>query len=188
MRNALTFRLLAGLMCAGAFAIAGCGITSAPSSGPLNPEDSSVQQSNQAGSPTLGADGTSKGQVTSGEVTLSLDKQHYTASDAITVTITNGLATSIWVTDHQTNCTVVTVERQQDGHWQAVAPCLLMIATRMISLAPASLTPVRLLHAGTGLQNVWPAGTYRVKLSYRGAEETPGAVGATVYSEEFSIG
>src|SRR5260370_30216473 len=139
MRNALKFGLLVGLICAGAFAIAGCRRSDLPSSGALNPKDSSVQQSNPAGSPTPGADGTSKSQATSGKVTLTLDKQHYTASDAIIVTIANGLATGIWVTDHQTNCTVVTVERQQDGQWQAVAPCRLMIATRMISLATASL-------------------------------------------------
>jgi hypothetical protein len=48
--------------------------------------------------------------VTAGRVTLAVDKLRYAATDPITVTITNGLATPISTTDHHTECTLVTLE------------------------------------------------------------------------------
>jgi hypothetical protein len=120
-------------------------------------------------------------------VTLTTDKQRYNAGDAITATIANGLATSIWTADHQTNCTIVTAERQQDGQWQAMAPCRLMIATRMVAIAAGSQTSVKVLSGSADLHNAWPVGTYRVKFAYRAGADNASGTEAIIYSAEFTI-
>jgi len=117
-----------------------------------------------------------------------MDKQHYSATDPITATISNGLATSIWAADHQSACTVLTVEMQQGNQWVPIARCRSMIATRMIPFAAGSQTTVRLLGAGTDPHNVWPAGTYRARFSYRGNENAPGGPMGIVYSAQFTVG
>ncbi len=121
------------------------------------------------------------GQRTSGQVTLTLDKQHYAASDTIAVTLHNGLAQAIWATDHKTTCTVITAERLQNGQWAAMGGCRLMTPTTMMSLPAASDTVQRLASAG------WPSGTYRVTLSYTAGDAGNGGPGGVVYSAEFTI-
>ncbi len=188
MRHALTLGLLAGLIGLSALAVVGCGRTVSPAGAPLNLGDTSVQQSNQSGSPTPGTPGASPSQLTRGQVRLTMDKAHYAAGDAITATIANGLTTSIWTADHQTSCSVLTVELRQGDQWQAVAPCRLMIATRMVQIAASSQTPVKLLNASTDPQSAWPAGTYRAKLSYRAGAEYASGADTTLYSALFTIG
>src|SRR5262249_49656579 len=52
-------------------------------------------------------------------VTLALDRPSYGSGDAIAVTIRNGLATTIYASDHQTDCTEVTLERSVGDTWQS---------------------------------------------------------------------
>lgn len=121
-------------------------------------------------------------QRTSGQVTLSLDKQRYAAGDTIAVTIHNGLAHMIWAADHRTTCTVVTAERLQGGQWEAVGGCRLMTPTTMVSLPAASATVQHLSSAS------WPSGTYRVTLTYSAGDMGDGSPSGVVYSVEFTIG
>jgi hypothetical protein len=152
-------------------------------------------------SPQTGASSSSTpealGQVTSGQVTLTLDKRQYTASDTIVVTIHNGLSQIIWAADHQTNCTVVTAERLQVGQWAAVDKCQLMTRTRMVSLAAGSSTPQQLSSAQAMVppesqaplpSENWTPGTYRVTLTYVESADGTGGPGGMVHSINFPIG
>lgn len=111
---------------------------------------------------------------TSGTVTLLLDKTAYAPGSAANVTISNGLATKIVVTDHHTTCTYVQLEQQVAGQWQPVGTCTLMTPTRLVELAAGSVTPQRIsIPAGPG-----GAGTYRVSLRYNNN---------TAYSGTFTV-
>lgn len=188
MHQACGCRLLIALLAVGALTATGCGQSAPLAGGPLDSRDTIMPQSNQPGSPTPGAGGTGASQVTSGRVTLTLDKQRYAAGEAITVNVANGLETSIWAADHQTNCTIATAERRQDGQWRAMAPCRLMIATHLVALAAGTQTPVKVFAGETDPQNAWPTGTYRVKFSYRAGADTGSGSDVTIYSIQFSIG
>ncbi len=109
-----------------------------------------------------------------GAVRLMLDKTSYTAGSPVMVTIENGLGTKIAVTDHHTNCTYVQLEQLVVGTWKPVALCKLMTPTRLVDLAPGSITPQKIgLPAGSGA-----AGTYRVALTYNSS---------TAYSATFTV-
>ena len=122
-----------------------------------------------------------------GQVTVAVDKTHYAPTDTITVTILNGLATTISTTDHQTNCTVVMLERLVNGAWQPVGACRLMTPTRVVPISPG--TTVQQLGS-----TAWPAGTYRVAFRYftepdgESGQATASAQGGLVYSATFTIG
>ena len=168
MQHAIRLRCLLAAIGVGAL-IAGCGQTTGSPGSP------------QAGATSSATSGAS-GQLTSGQVTLTLDKQRYKPGDTVTATIHNGLSKAIWAEDHQTNCTVVTAEHLQDGQWQAVGRCRLMTPTIMMPLAAGSATVQRLFGAG------WSGGLYRLTLTYTGGDEGAGGPGGVVHSAEFTIG
>jgi hypothetical protein len=160
------------VLCVG---LAGCGLTTAPDGG---------------GSGVHGSPPAAPGSTVSsgaGQVTVKVDKGHYAPSDTITVTITNGMAvTTILAYDHQTNCTIVTLERLANGAWQPEAMCKLMTPTRIVPVPPGA---VALQLTSTA----WPAGTYRVAFRYFTKPDgaaTPGAApgqSGAVYSATFAI-
>jgi hypothetical protein len=129
------------------------------------------------------------GQPTPSQVTLTLDNSHYARGETISVTIHNGLSTTIWATDHQTSCTVVTAEHLQDGQWQPVGDCRLKTPTILMPLPAASTTTQQLvIPQSSSSGSSWPNGTYRVTLGYTGGDEGSGAPGGIVHSPEFTIG
>ena len=141
----------------------------------------------QAGSAAQSADATasttanSEDVVTSGQVTLHLDKQRYSANNTVVVTIANGLSQMIWAADRRTSCTVLVAEQAHAGAWEAMDNCHLMTPTRLMALLPG-VTTTRLSASG------WPAGAYRITLTYNSGDEGMGGVGGVIHSAEFTIG
>ena len=141
----------------------------------------------QAGSAAQSADATASttvtpaDQVTSGQVTLRLEKQRYSANNTVVVTIANGLSQAIWAADHRTSCTVLVAEQAHAGAWEAVDNCHLMTATRLMALPPG-VTTAHLSASG------WPAGAYRITLTYNSGDEGMGGAGGIVHSAEFTLG
>ena len=123
---------------------------------------------------------TTSGQPASGQVTLTLDRQGYGARDTIVVTVENALSQTIWATDHHTNCTVLVAERNQGGAWEAVETCHSLTPTSLEPLSPGA-TAIQLNSAG------WPAGAYRITLTYNGGDEGMGGPGGLAHSVEFTI-
>lgn len=165
--------------------LAGCGQTSgsagSPQPGTSSSATSTVSSSPPPATPSSTTAGAS-GQQTSEQVTLTLNRQHYSPGDTITVTIHNGLSQMIWSADHKTACTVVAAERLQNGQWVAMGLCRLETPTRMVALPAASATVQSFATIG------WPSGTYRVTLSYGGGDEGAGSPSGVAYSVEFTIG
>jgi hypothetical protein len=130
---------------------------------------------------------------TPGAVTLHLGQTHARVTEAVSVTVANSLPRTILVEDHQSECTVVTLERQEGGGWLAVAPCQLETPTRLVPIASGATQMVTLRPEDGPQPRVWHAGTYRFALHYSaGAEaQTSRAAHApagTVYSQAFIIG
>lgn len=115
-----------------------------------------------------------------GVVTISLDKAQYHSGDLAIVTVANGLAQSISTTDHKSSCSIVQLEEQVNGSWQAVEPCRLQTPTLVVEIAKGSVTEQKISIPST------PA-TYRVTLSYSGGGEGAGGPGGVVHSAEFTI-
>ena len=132
-----------------------------------------------------------------GAVTLHLGQTHAGVTDAVSVTVTNDLPQAILLEDHQSECTVVTLERQEGSGWLAVAPCQLETPTRVVPIPSGAAQTVMLRPEGGTQPRVWQAGTYRFALNYSAGAEN-GAEGQTnpaalapagvVYSQTFIIG
>ena len=118
-----------------------------------------------------------------------LNQTAFGPSDPIHVTIMNGLQTKIYTADHRSDCTLVQLERQSGDTWQAVAPCRLEIATRIVSLAAGSSTPQVLAPVGTSPSTAgsWPAGTYRIAFGYGAGSQEALAQQTVAYSATFVV-
>jgi hypothetical protein len=101
--------------------IAGCAL-SGPAAG-----------ASQTGTPTASA--TTTATMT---VTLRPGQTHAGVTDTLTVTVVNGLPAAIQVEDHLSDCTIVTLERQEGSSWQAVALCHVETPTRLLSIPPGA--------------------------------------------------
>jgi hypothetical protein len=100
-------------------------------------------------------------------VSLSSDHASYTPSSTIIVTLSNTLATSVRTFDHQTSCSIVTLQRQTTSGWSNVGGCALMIATRIVDISAGETRKIALSPgAGQIHATPWPTGMYRVILHY----------------------
>jgi hypothetical protein len=116
------------------------------------------------GGATTGTSGTSSG---ASAITVTTDRAVYTPSETVVVTIANRLATSVLAADHQTSCSIVSIELLLGQTWQRQNPCLLMSPTRLIEIHPSDSSVLRLpppMQAGSA---AWPSGTYRVVFAYQ---------------------
>ncbi|HEV7129022.1 MAG TPA: hypothetical protein VGN32_16440 [Ktedonobacterales bacterium] len=129
----------------------------------------------------------------SGGVSLTLNHSHYAATDAIAVTIHNGLSTAILTATDHSNCTVVSLERLMNGVWQVTAVCAgALPAPRVVSIASGDmLTQSLALRQGVAVADhtgsTWPAGLYRFMLLYVTDPHAPIAQGTAVYSATFTV-
>lgn len=187
MQRIVSIKVLVTLVCVGTLSalLVGCGQTGGSAGSPQPRAFSSATSSISSSPPpathsptTAGA----SGQQASGQVILTLNKQHYSPGDTITVTIHNGLSQMIWSADHKTACTVVAAERLQNGQWEAMGLCRLETPTRMVALPATSATVQPFATVG------WPSGTYRVTFSYSGGDEGTGGPSGVAHSVEFTIG
>ena len=174
-------RTLAGFVATMLFLLMGCGQV-----GPTT-------DAGQRGGATDGATKLATMTSTPGAVTLRLGQAHAGMTDTVSVTVVNGLPTPILVEDHQSECTVVTLEQQVDGGWLAVAPCQLETPTLLQSIRSGATETVTLRPAGGPQPRVWQAGTYRFALSYSAGEEGQARLAAlsptaVVRSQTFTIG
>jgi hypothetical protein len=116
------------------------------------------------GAATTGTSGTSSG---ANAVIVTTDRAVYTPSETVVVTIANHLTTTVLAADHQTSCSIVSLELLLGQTWQRQNPCLLMSPTRLIEIHPGDASVLRMpppMQAGSA---AWPSGTYRVVFAYQ---------------------
>ena len=117
--------------------------------------------------------------IGSGLVTLSVDATLYSTGDPIVVTLNNQSKGTIFFPDHLTNCSVILLQREVDGNWEEVKPCLLRSATRQHHLDAGQSLDVALQSA------TQVVGRYRAALTYR-LRESGGPLVA-IHSPEFLV-
>ena len=172
-RRSLGLLLLLAL-CALTLVLAACGV-------PANGIASGSPTATQGGTPVSSVPPTSA-------VTLVNDRSSYTPSSAITVMLTNHRATSIFTFDHQTSCTILTLERQTTGGWETTGGCAMGRPTQRVEIKAGETVKILLApDAGQIHAAPWPAGTYRVVLRYT-LQTGDTATGTTAASPTFSIG
>ncbi len=93
-------------------------------------------------------------------ITVQSDRLSYSPEDIIKVTLSNQSKDFIYFTDHQSNCTVVTIQRLIGKDWQAENQCALMTQTITFSLEGNKSTILELTALPTG----WVKGMYRAAM------------------------
>jgi len=119
MRNPVRRATFAGVLGASVLLLAACGVTTGGSNATQTPAGAQASASASA-SAVASATVT----LQAGTVAVVTDKSHYALSDTINATILNGLDHAIYAADHQTDCTVVSVQEQTSTGWQTVGRCL----------------------------------------------------------------
>ena len=121
-------------------------------------------------------------------VTLTPDHSSYSASSTITVSVTNHRDTSIFTFDHQTSCTILSLQRQAASGWQNVGGCAMGIAMRRVEIKAGETMKIALSPgAGQIHATPWPAGTYQAVLRYTLSGQSVGAAGVTVATPTFTV-
>jgi hypothetical protein len=129
-----------------------------------------------------------------GVVTVTTDRQRYGTTDTITVTVTNSHQYDIFAANHQTACTLVTLQRNDNGAWTPVPGCSASTVTALVPLRAGASDTFRLSPGGGRLKPApWQVGTYRVVFTYT-AKATSTAVGgapaagfSTISSASFTV-
>ncbi len=138
--------------------------------------------------------GTTGTTTVQGKITLTVSQTTYNASDAIIVTVANGLSESIFATPYYTSCTPVKLEIEVQGSWTTVGKCVRGQVTHVVTMQAGSTTQLRLSPvANSARPNVtarWQAGTYRASLMYTTTSPDPDTYnpqGAVILSTPFSV-
>jgi urease beta subunit len=119
-------------------------------------------------------------------VSVAVDRGTYALGQGIKVTIDNNTDRMIQTFDHQTHCTIVTLQRLRGGSWSNVAECPLLTPTRTINLEPRHSLSVKL--PDERFTADFEPGTYRVEFIYSDVDGS-GRAGkpGKIYSARFTI-
>lgn len=182
MRSISIPRLLAALILALGFGLAACGNASQS-----NTNNGASSTPNTPQSQATHAPGT----VTPGQVKLVLAKSQYTSNEGITVTIMNGLSSSIYASSYYTNCTMLALEWKTSKGWVSQGRCTDQ-STHVIELKPGSVTSLQLTPISGPFKptanTTWQPGTYRVTFYYNTAPEQDTTQGVNVQTPDFTVG
>jgi hypothetical protein len=143
------------------------------------------------GSNSSSGGGSQQGTPSDSPVSIGTDRTTYAPADSIAVSVTNNLSMSIYAYDTRASCTILDLQMQVNGSWQAtrIARCPLGRPAMRVEIA-AHTTYTAMIKAGSpGVsQAIFPAGTYRLVLMYStSATTTPQQTMTTVYSAVFTV-
>jgi hypothetical protein len=190
-------------------ALAGCGVTSgtggptgagSPTSGTAVSCDTKPAVPSTAASTSANGEPSASGTVptvppapnvtvAAGRLTITTDQRHYAPCVVIHATIANGFEAIIYVTDHHTSCGLLTLERQVNGAWQAQGRCPLMTPTRLLEIPTNTAVAQSIAPGESGLRATnWPAGTYRLTLTYATGSSDHQVPQVPIASAPFTIG
>ena len=113
--------------------------------------------------------GTNSGTPSSGAVAVSTDRASYASGDAMIVTVHNTLSTPIYALDTQSSCSVLALQYQVNGAWQAsqVAQCPQKRPARLVKIDAGATYTANITAGYPGLKTLdFPVGSYRLVLLY----------------------
>lgn len=189
-----------GLLCLVLAALCGlsaCGVTSGVSGGADAsqgaPNTPVILSPAPSATPKGTASATASSPGSAGPVTVTVDQEHYGTKDTVVVRVTNGFGTNIYAANHETACTIVTLEMSAGGTWQPAGACREGILTAFIPVRAGTAATFDLAPGGGQIKSgAWTVGTYRVVLHYTASSPDGGAAPPassfnTVYSATFTI-
>lgn len=128
----------------------------------------------------------------SGPVEISTDHSQYGAAETLNVTVTNHLATPIYAFDTRASCSILGLEFLAKGGWQvsSAARCALGRMALPVKIEPGATYSAKI--ASRSIPNSkanFPAGTYRLSLTYYSSLPNQGAAsaGTTNYSVQVTV-
>jgi hypothetical protein len=131
---------------------------------------------------------TSSGTQTNGPVSIATDHSVYGPSEPIQVTVLDKLSTPIYALDTKAGCSILDLEVQVNGTWQATSAARCPLGRpAMVVRIDAGKAYTTTIQAGS--PSVFPAGTYRLLLNYSITASGTSILSnpTTVYSMPFSV-
>ncbi|MFN0112218.1 MAG: hypothetical protein ACKVZH_25435, partial [Blastocatellia bacterium] len=121
------------------------------------------------------------------QVILNTNKPAYQEQEAVFLKVNNDTAQNIVAYDHQSFCSIVTVQQQQGGNWVNVFPCLLATPSRPVKIGSREELELK-LPTDDGSSKL-PGGTYRLSLNYwtPDANGNPTGNPTTIVSGPFTV-
>ncbi|MBS1786860.1 MAG: hypothetical protein JST85_04020 [Acidobacteria bacterium] len=121
------------------------------------------------------------------QVIVATDKVAYQEQEPVALRINNDTDEAILTYDHQSYCSIVTVQRQNGGDWEEVAPCLLGTMTRVVKIPSRDQVDFKLPTESAASK--LPQGIYRLEFTYwkPDAEGKPTGNPTTLHSALFSV-
>src|SRR5262249_39695853 len=120
-------------------------------------------------------------------VSVTTERSSYDVSETIVAKITNGNDQSIVTWDHQTNCTIVTLQKQEANGWSNVAPCPILSPTLLVKIGPRMELQVKLPPWNSNAR--YEPGTYRLEFVwfFIGGDGLPTGNPVTAYGPQFTL-
>lgn len=125
---------------------------------------------------------------TAGNIRIVSDRNSYSISDPVGITISNVSSTDEYAVTGRSACTFLQLEAwdAQAKHWTAVDPCVGSQSAQATLIRSGMQEPFTLTPSSPSNSNAWAPGEYRVALSY--SAQSNGTSGAQVaYSAGFTI-
>ncbi|MGH9802574.1 MAG: hypothetical protein ACRD82_19590, partial [Blastocatellia bacterium] len=126
-------------------------------------------------------------QLPSNQVILNTNKSAYIEQEAVFFRVNNDTAQNVVAYDHQSFCSIVTVQQQKGGNWESVFPCLLSTPSRPVKVS--SREEIELKLPTEDATSKLPVGSYRLGLTYWNVDANGNTTGnpTTIYSQTFSV-
>lgn len=134
------------------------------------------------------------GPSTGGPVSISTNRTTYAPTDSIEVSVTNHMQTSIFAYDTRASCTILGLQVQANGTWRdtQVARCSLGRRAMRMEIAANKIYTATIKAGFQSIyQTAFPAGTYRLVLTYftsaTSLAQQPNQNTTTIYSAPFTV-
>jgi hypothetical protein len=129
--------------------------------------------------------------INQGLVTIATNHASYATTGSIVATVTNKTDQPIFTYNHKASCTVLAIQQEVNGEWvapsQFIAGCAQETPTGLVQLAPGKPYTAS-VHAGYLREVSWPAGTYRLALTYfSSSSDATKSRGMTTYSQPLTF-
>lgn len=126
-------------------------------------------------------------QPPSNQVIINTSKPAYVEQEAVLLRVNNDTAQNVVAFDHQSFCTIITVQRQEGGDWVNVFPCLLATPSRPVKISSRENLEIKL--PTDDAASKLPAGNYRLLLTHWNVDASGNTTGnpTNTFSATFSV-
>ncbi len=127
------------------------------------------------------------GQLPSNQVVINTNKSGYVEQEAVFLRVNNDTSQNVVVYDHQSFCSIVTVQKQEGGQWVNLYECLVATPSKPVKIA--SRDEIELKLPTDDVMTKLGQGTYRLQTTYWNLDANGNPVGNpfNIFSATFSV-